>query len=31
MGPHRKKEIEELERARLRQLPLLDQPQQVTS
>jgi NADH-quinone oxidoreductase subunit B len=31
MGPHRKKEIEELERARLRQLPLLDQPRQVTT
>src|SRR5947209_545335 len=31
MGPHRKKEIQELERARLRQLPLLEQPQQVTT
>ena len=30
LGPQRKKEIEEIERARLRQLPLLEQPQ-VTS
>jgi NADH-quinone oxidoreductase subunit B len=30
MGVHRTKEIEELERARLRQLPLLKQPQVIS-